>query len=56
MEALGKKKKAKKFFESLNKVNKYAIYYRLNATQKPETREKKIKNIIVMLKNGQKFH
>ncbi len=56
LEALGKKKKAKKFFESLNKVNKYAIYYRLNATQKPETREKKIKNIIVMLKNGQKFH
>lgn len=56
LEALGKNKKAKKFFETLDKVNIYAIYFRLNSAVKPGTRERKIKMIIEMFKKGQRFH
>ncbi len=49
-------KKAKTFFESLNKANKYAIAWRLQTAKKPETREKRMKMIIEMLSKGEKFH
>ena len=54
--ALSKNKKALEFFDSLNKVNKYAIGWRLQTAIKPETKQKRIKTIIEMLKNGEKFH
>ena len=53
---LSKNKKAKAFFETLNKANKYAIGWRLQTAKKPETKEKRIKTIIEMLSKGQKFH
>ena len=53
---LSKNKKAKAFFETLNKTNKYAIGWRLQTAKKPETKEKRIKTIIEMLSKGQKFH
>ena len=56
MKALSKNKKAKTFFESLNKTNKYAICWRLQTAKKPETKEKRIKAIIEMLAKGEKFH
>ena len=55
-EALSKNKKAKAFFETLNKTNKYAIGWRLQTAKKRETKEKRIKAIIEMLSNEQKFH
>lgn len=54
--ALSKNKKAAKFFESLNKVNTYAITWRLQTARKPETREKRMKAILEMLTKGEKFH
>ena len=54
--ALEKNKKAKAFFESLNKTNKYAINWRLQTAKKPETRAKRMKMILEMLKKGEKFH
>src|SRR5258708_1425193 len=36
---LAKNKKAKAFFESLNKANKYPVAYRLQTAKKPQTRE-----------------
>ena len=44
------------FFENLNKTNKYAIAWRLQTAKKPETREKRKKEIIEMLARGEKFH
>jgi len=56
LQLLEKNKKAKAFFDSLNKANKYAITWRLQTTKKPETREKRMNSILEMLANGEKFH
>lgn len=56
MTALFKDKKAKTFFDSLNRANKYAIAWRLQTAKKTETREKRIKTILEMLSKEQKFH
>ena len=53
---LEKNKKAKKFFETLNKTNTFAIAFRLQTAKKPETRERRMKAIIQMLAKGEKFH
>jgi len=53
---LAKNKKAKAFFEALNKTNLYSISYRLQTAKKPETREKRKAEIIAMLARGEKFH
>jgi uncharacterized protein YdeI (YjbR/CyaY-like superfamily) len=56
LQALAKAKKAKAFFETLNKTNLYSIAYRLQTAKKPETRNRWIKTIIAMLSRGEKFH
>ncbi len=56
LKLLEKNKKAKAFFDSLNKTNKYAITWRLQTAKKPETREKRMNVILEMLAKGEKFH
>ncbi|SHM75700.1 YdeI/OmpD-associated family protein [Mucilaginibacter sp. OK098] len=56
LKLLEKNKKAKAFFNSLNKTNKYAITWRLQTAKKPETREKRMNIILEMLAKGEKFH
>ena len=34
----------------------YAIVWRLQTAQKPETRQKRLKTILAMLAEGKKFH
>lgn len=53
---LTKNKKAEKFFKTLNKTNVYSIVWRLQTAKKPETRDKRMKAILEMLKKGEKFH
>ncbi len=53
---LGKHKKAKEFFATLNKSNLYAISWRLQTAKKPETRANRMRVIIEMLAKGEKFH
>jgi uncharacterized protein YdeI (YjbR/CyaY-like superfamily) len=53
---LSKSKKAKAFFDTLNRTNKFAIVWRLQTAKKPETREKRLKLILEMLSNQHKFH
>jgi uncharacterized protein YdeI (YjbR/CyaY-like superfamily) len=53
---LSKDKKAKAFFETLNKANTYAIAWRLQTAKRPETRAKRMQAILAMLKRGEKFH
>ncbi|MES2701769.1 MAG: YdeI/OmpD-associated family protein [Bacteroidota bacterium] len=56
LKRLEQDKKAKAFFDTLNKTNKYAISWRLQTAKKPETREKRMNIIMEMLAKGEKFH
>jgi len=53
---LRRNKKAKTFFDSLNKANRYAIAYRLQTAKKPETRQRHREMILAMLARGEAFH
>lgn len=54
--ALEKNTKARAFFDTLNKTNRYAITWRLQTARKPETRERRLKVIVAMLAKGHAFH
>jgi uncharacterized protein YdeI (YjbR/CyaY-like superfamily) len=56
LDLLAKNKKAKAFFETLNKTNLYSIAWRLQTAKKPETRERRMKAILQRLARGEKFH
>ena len=56
LKELAKDKKAEAFFNSLTRANTYAIAWRLQTAKKPETRRKRMENILEMLKKGEKFH
>ncbi len=49
-------KKAYIFFQTLNKANTYAIAWRLQTAKKPETRKKRMSEILAMMAQGKKFH
>ena len=52
LKALRKNAVAKKQFASLDRRNLFAIYYRLHQAKKPETRLKRIDNMIAVLGSG----
>jgi len=56
LDELAKNRKATAFFKTLNRTNLYSIAYRLQTAKKPETREKRAREIIGMLARGEKFH
>lgn len=49
-------KQAKDFLKTLNRVNTYAIIFRLHNTKDEKKRAEKIDKIIKMLERGQAFH
>ncbi len=53
---LKKDKKALKFFESLNSINRYSILFRIHTAKKEETRIARIKKFMAMLHSGEKIH
>lgn len=53
---LKKDKAAENFYHSLNKTNKFAINFRLQTAKKPETKAKRMNEIVQMMKEGKKFH
>lgn len=53
---LSKNKKAKAFFEKLNRANTYAIAWRLQTAKRPETRARRMKTLLAMLAEGKKLH
>jgi uncharacterized protein YdeI (YjbR/CyaY-like superfamily) len=53
---VSKNKKMKATFDTLNKANTYAIAWRLATAKKPETRERRMKLILDMLKRGESPH
>lgn len=56
LKALGQDKAALAFFRTLNRANVYSIVYRLETAKKPETRERRLNQILAMMKDKKKFH
>lgn len=54
--ALNKNPKAKAFFATISKGNRYAVLWRVQTAKKPETRARRIKTYVAMLAKHQKFH
>ncbi len=54
--ALAGEPDAKAFFDTLNKTQRYAIFFRITTAKKAETRSKRISNFVTMLKRGEKLH
>jgi uncharacterized protein YdeI (YjbR/CyaY-like superfamily) len=47
---------ARAFFETLDAHNRYAIYFRLQGAKRPETRARRIEQVVAMLARGERFH
>lgn len=56
LKEIAKDSKALAFYQTLSKANIYAIAWRLQTAKKPETREKRFKLLLEMLKKEEKFH
>lgn len=56
LDRLSVNKTAQTFFLTLNKANIYAIGWRLQTAKKPETRERRMQQILTMLESEKKFH
>jgi uncharacterized protein YdeI (YjbR/CyaY-like superfamily) len=54
--ALDENPRAKAFHATLNKANRYAIYYRIRTAKRPETRQARIAQIVTMLANHETPH
>jgi uncharacterized protein YdeI (YjbR/CyaY-like superfamily) len=53
---LDKNLEAKAFFDTLNKTNRFAIYFRITTAKKPETRRARIEKFIEMLTKHEKIY
>ena len=54
--ALDANPKASAFFKTLNSQNRYAILFRIGNVKKAETRAKKIKTYVEMLRKGERIY
>jgi uncharacterized protein YdeI (YjbR/CyaY-like superfamily) len=54
--ALDTNPRAKSFFETLDRANRYAILWRIQTVKKAETRARKIKQFVDMLEVHEKIH
>ncbi len=54
--ALAKNKKARTFFETLDKTNRYAVCWRVQTAKKHETKAKRVETLVAMLARGEKIH
>lgn len=54
--ALAKNKKAKAFFDKLDKTNRYAFCWRVQTAKKAETRAERVAKFVAMLAKGEKIH
>jgi len=55
-EALALNDAARRFFETLDRANRYSIIYRVNDAKRPETRAKRIGQFVEMLAEGKTIH
>lgn len=55
-EALAKSRKAKAFFDTLDRTNRYAFCWRVQTAVRPETRRARADTFVAMLARGEKLH
>lgn len=55
-EALAAEPKAAEFFKELDGANRYAVLYRIHDAKRPQTRARRIAEIVAMLGRREKFH
>lgn len=55
-EALAANVRARQFFDTLDRANRYAILWRIQTVKRPETRARKIAQFVSMLERGEKLH
>lgn len=55
-EALAANTKARQFFDTLDRANRYAILWRIQTAKRPETRARRIIQFVAMLERGEKIH
>jgi uncharacterized protein YdeI (YjbR/CyaY-like superfamily) len=48
--------RARDVFAALDRANRYAILYRVQTARKPETRARRIEQLVAMLAEGKKIH
>lgn len=56
LDALETMPAAKAFFQKLDRRNLYSIYYRLHTAKRPETRARRLSQILTQLDRGERFH
>lgn len=56
LDALETMPAAKAFYATLDRKNLYPIYYRLHTAKRPETRTKRLAQILGQLDRGERFH
>lgn len=56
LKELEKNKKAKEFWEVLNKTNKFAMIWQINDAKREETRLRRINKFVEMLSRGEKLY
>lgn len=54
--ALAKDRKAKAFFDRLDRTNRYSFCWRVQTAKKPETRAARVAKLVEMLARGEKIH
>jgi uncharacterized protein YdeI (YjbR/CyaY-like superfamily) len=54
--ALDKDKKARDFFATITRANRYAILFRIHDAKRAETRAARIEKFVTMLHNGETLH
>jgi uncharacterized protein YdeI (YjbR/CyaY-like superfamily) len=56
LKALRRHKGALAFFRSLNRANVFAIAFRLQTAKRPETRQRRLEQLVQMMRDGRKIH
>lgn len=54
--ALKENPAAQAFYEGLDRVNRYAVVFRLQTAKRPETRARRIADFVAKLGRGERFH
>jgi uncharacterized protein YdeI (YjbR/CyaY-like superfamily) len=54
--ALDRNARAKAFFATLDRANRYAVLWRVQTAKKPETRARRIQQFVAMLERHEKLH
>ena len=56
LKEMGKDARASEFFKTLDKINLYAIAWRLQTARTPEIRQRRMNKILQMLASGKRLH